>query len=72
VATNRDKRSREVADEVRRKQARDKIVNNGWRGQSWAALKWIVLRLAEGGLPVLGKAIAVGAAGFLARWLSME
>jgi hypothetical protein len=68
VATKRDKRLQEVSDDVRAKQTRDRTVNSRWRGQSWAALKWIALRLLEGGLPVIGKAAAGGAVVFLARW----
>ena len=47
---------------ARSMQKRDTIVNV--RG---AAL-WVITRLAEGGLPVIGKAIAAAAVGWAARY----
>lgn len=47
----------------RHNQNRDTIVNAAWRGGLWIALK-----LAEGGLPVIGKALAGGAVAVALRW----
>ncbi len=56
---------REVADEVRQNQKREKPVNG-------IGLKWTAEKLLEGALPVLGKAIAGGAVALLVRWLWTE
>jgi len=47
---------------ARSKQTRETIVN-----VKEVAL-WVITRLAEGGLPVIGKALAAGAVGWAARY----
>lgn len=48
---------------ARSERKRERIVNAGGR----IAL-WIALKLAEGGLPVVGKALAGGAVALALRW----
>ena len=47
---------------ARQMQKRDTIVNVR------SAALWVITRLAEGGLPVIGKALAAGAVGWAARY----
>lgn len=50
---------------MRQNRKREKPVNG-------IGLKWTAQKLLEGALPVLGKAIAGGAAAWVARWLLTE
>lgn len=71
MAPRRAKRKQEIAADARRNADRDRIVN-----RTLAALKWIALRILEGGLPEAGKVLfrlgAGGLVGLAARWLFGE